>query len=111
MPIGDMWLKNITSSPASPNIQGAHGRADRADPRGRIDPKVIISHRMPLSEAAEGYELFDQKEALKVVLDPRAECLRRRGGEMLEGLMQDDYQLTLQHVLERMRGRAATARS
>jgi threonine dehydrogenase-like Zn-dependent dehydrogenase len=37
---------------------------------GRLDPKVIISHRMPLSDAAEGYALFDSKEALKVVLDP-----------------------------------------
>jgi hypothetical protein len=26
---------------------------------------------------------------------------------MLEGLMQDDYQLTLKHVLDRMRGPAA----
>jgi threonine dehydrogenase-like Zn-dependent dehydrogenase len=39
---------------------------------GRLDPKVIISHRLPLSEAAHGYELFDRKEALKVVLDPSA---------------------------------------
>ena len=37
---------------------------------GRIDPKVIISHRLPLSEAPEGYRLFDAKEAMKVVLDP-----------------------------------------
>jgi threonine dehydrogenase-like Zn-dependent dehydrogenase len=36
----------------------------------RIDPKVIISHRLPLSETPKGYELFDAKEALKVVLDP-----------------------------------------
>jgi threonine dehydrogenase-like Zn-dependent dehydrogenase len=39
---------------------------------GKLDPKVIISHRMPLSQAAEGYEMFEQKEALKVVLDPSA---------------------------------------
>jgi threonine dehydrogenase-like Zn-dependent dehydrogenase len=39
---------------------------------GRLDPKAIISHRMPLSEAAEGYRLFDSKEALKVVLEPHA---------------------------------------
>jgi threonine dehydrogenase-like Zn-dependent dehydrogenase len=30
----------------------------------------MISHRLPLSEAPKGYELFDSKEALKVVLDP-----------------------------------------
>jgi threonine dehydrogenase-like Zn-dependent dehydrogenase len=39
---------------------------------GRLDPKVMISHRLPLSEAPKGYELFDAKEALKVVLDPAA---------------------------------------
>jgi threonine dehydrogenase-like Zn-dependent dehydrogenase len=38
---------------------------------GRIDPKVIISHRMPLSDGPKGYELFDSKQALKVVLDPK----------------------------------------
>jgi threonine dehydrogenase-like Zn-dependent dehydrogenase len=37
---------------------------------GRIDPTVIISHRLPLSDAAEGYRLFDQREASKVVLIP-----------------------------------------
>jgi threonine dehydrogenase-like Zn-dependent dehydrogenase len=24
----------------------------------RIDPRVTVSHRMPLSEAAEGYQMF-----------------------------------------------------
>ncbi len=37
---------------------------------GRIDPTGVISHRLPLSEAVEGYRLFDQREATKVVLTP-----------------------------------------
>jgi threonine dehydrogenase-like Zn-dependent dehydrogenase len=39
---------------------------------GRLDPGVIISHRLPLSRAAEGYTLFDKKEddCRKVVLTP-----------------------------------------
>lgn len=37
---------------------------------GRIDPTRIISHRLPLSAASEGYRLFDQREAIKVVLQP-----------------------------------------
>ena len=41
---------------------------------GRIDPKVIISHRLPLSRRPKGYELFDSQEALKVVLDPKDQC-------------------------------------
>jgi threonine dehydrogenase-like Zn-dependent dehydrogenase len=36
----------------------------------KIDPKAIISHRLPLSQGPEGSELFDSKQALKVVLEP-----------------------------------------
>ncbi|MBL1099174.1 alcohol dehydrogenase family protein [Streptomyces coffeae] len=36
----------------------------------RIDPTFIISHRMPLSQAAEGFRLFDSGAAGKVVLIP-----------------------------------------
>lgn len=35
---------------------------------GRLDPTSIISHRLPLSQATEGYRLFDRGEATKVVL-------------------------------------------
>jgi threonine dehydrogenase-like Zn-dependent dehydrogenase len=37
---------------------------------GRLDPTAIISHRLPLTEGVEGYRLFDQREATKVVLVP-----------------------------------------
>jgi alcohol dehydrogenase len=37
---------------------------------GRIDPSPLISHRMPLEDAVEGYALFDRREATKVVLIP-----------------------------------------
>jgi threonine dehydrogenase-like Zn-dependent dehydrogenase len=37
---------------------------------GRIDPAPIISHRLPLEEAALGYELFDGRRATKVLLLP-----------------------------------------
>jgi threonine dehydrogenase-like Zn-dependent dehydrogenase len=37
---------------------------------GRIDPSPVISHRMPLEDAAEGYALFDRRQATKVVLLP-----------------------------------------
>jgi threonine dehydrogenase-like Zn-dependent dehydrogenase len=36
---------------------------------GRLDPTVLISHRLPLSEAARAYELFDEGVASKVVLE------------------------------------------
>jgi threonine dehydrogenase-like Zn-dependent dehydrogenase len=72
VPIGDMWLKNINIVAGVANIQGHMDELLELIRDGRIDPKAIISHRLPLDEAAKGYELFDSKEALKVVLDPHA---------------------------------------
>ncbi|MGZ5299752.1 MAG: zinc-binding dehydrogenase, partial [Actinomycetota bacterium] len=37
---------------------------------GRIVPSLLISHRLPLEDAAKGYALFDRREATKVVLVP-----------------------------------------
>jgi threonine dehydrogenase-like Zn-dependent dehydrogenase len=37
---------------------------------GSIDPRPIISHTLPLDDGARGYELFESREATKVVLKP-----------------------------------------
>jgi 2-desacetyl-2-hydroxyethyl bacteriochlorophyllide A dehydrogenase len=37
---------------------------------GRFAPQQVVSHRVPLEEAAEAYRLFDAREAVKVVLRP-----------------------------------------
>jgi alcohol dehydrogenase len=37
---------------------------------GAIDPRPLISHVLPLEEAVRGYELFDARQATKVVLKP-----------------------------------------
>ena len=37
---------------------------------GRLDPLPIVSHRLPLDEAARGYELLDTRQATKVLLEP-----------------------------------------
>jgi threonine dehydrogenase-like Zn-dependent dehydrogenase len=37
---------------------------------GRLDPLPLVSHRLPLDDAALGYELFDRREATKVLLAP-----------------------------------------
>ena len=54
MPIGEMWLKNITLFAGVANVQAHMDEVIELIRHGRLDPKVIISHRMPLSEAAEG---------------------------------------------------------
>jgi 2-desacetyl-2-hydroxyethyl bacteriochlorophyllide A dehydrogenase len=37
---------------------------------GRLDPALVVSHRLPLADAAEAYRMFDAREATKVVLVP-----------------------------------------
>jgi threonine dehydrogenase-like Zn-dependent dehydrogenase len=40
--------------------------------QGHIDPTFIITHRLPLEQAARGFEIFGNKEheCIKVVLKP-----------------------------------------
>jgi threonine dehydrogenase-like Zn-dependent dehydrogenase len=38
---------------------------------GRLHPERLVSHRLPLAEAAEGYRLFAERKATKVVLEVR----------------------------------------
>ena len=37
---------------------------------GKIDPTIVISHRLSLNDAVEGYDLFDKRQASKVILIP-----------------------------------------
>ena len=46
------------------------GPAMEAVQTGKIDPLPIISHVLPLAEAVRGYELFESRQATKVVLKP-----------------------------------------
>jgi threonine dehydrogenase-like Zn-dependent dehydrogenase len=40
--------------------------------QGQIDPSFVITHRLPLAEAARGYEMFLRKhdDCVKIVLTP-----------------------------------------
>lgn len=52
------------------NVVGVWDRALELISSGAAHPEQIISHRMQLADAVRGYELFERKEALKVVLTP-----------------------------------------
>ncbi|MGH2723880.1 MAG: alcohol dehydrogenase catalytic domain-containing protein [Actinomycetota bacterium] len=45
-------------------------RAMEAVREGEIDPLPIISHTLPLDDAPRGYEMFERREATKVLLKP-----------------------------------------
>jgi threonine dehydrogenase-like Zn-dependent dehydrogenase len=69
--LGLYWSRALTLRFAG--ITPVHswwGRAVTALERGGVDPTPIVSHHLPLEEAAGGYALFDGHEATKVVLHP-----------------------------------------
>jgi len=71
VPLGIYWSRMLAIRFAG--ICPVHAWWDRALEAvrsGAIDPLPIISHRMSLDDAAEGYRLFESRRATKVVLRP-----------------------------------------
>lgn len=69
-PYLQVWMKDLTYRAGWCNVQAYMGRLLDLIEAGRLDPAAIISHRMKLDEAVEAYELFDSRQATKVVLTP-----------------------------------------
>ncbi|HEY7836012.1 MAG TPA: alcohol dehydrogenase catalytic domain-containing protein [Solirubrobacteraceae bacterium] len=68
--MGLLWLKAIT-------LRGGHANVlAHVDPvlammsSGVLDPSPLVTHHMPLEEAAEAYAIYDRREALKIILTP-----------------------------------------
>jgi threonine dehydrogenase-like Zn-dependent dehydrogenase len=71
VPLGVYWSRmlDIRFSGICP-VHAWWERALDAVRSGAIDPRPIISHTLPLSEAVDGYRMFEAREATKVVLKP-----------------------------------------
>lgn len=70
-PLGEIWRRGITiQMGGSCNVQGHWSRVLQMVKQGVIDPTAIITHTLPLDEGVRGYELFESREALKVILKP-----------------------------------------
>ena len=69
---GDIFEKGITVRAGQTHVQKHMPDLLRFIDDGKLHPEVIISHRLPLEQAAEGYRMFDKKEdnCRKVVLRP-----------------------------------------
>lgn len=69
--MGRAWVRGLDLRFAGmANIQGHWRDALNAVRTNEIDPTALITHRLNLDQAEEGYELFESREALKVVLTP-----------------------------------------
>ena len=69
--LGTSWARGLTFrfaglTPVLPWWEQALAAVERRE----VDPTPLISHRLPLEEAPEGYRIFDRREATKVILHP-----------------------------------------
>lgn len=70
--IGDAFDKGLTLAMGQTHVQKFLPELLEFIEDGKLQPDIIISHRMKLADAAKGYEIFDKKEdnCRKVVLTP-----------------------------------------
>ncbi|MDQ4143069.1 MAG: alcohol dehydrogenase catalytic domain-containing protein [Actinomycetota bacterium] len=71
LPMGMVWIRGLDIRfSGMANVQAHWETALDAIDSGAVDPTILITHRLPLESAEEGYELFASREAMKVVLTP-----------------------------------------
>lgn len=68
--MGIVWIKALTLKTGHANV------IKHVDPvlerlsSGVLDPTSMVTHHMGLDEAADAYDIYDRREALKIVLRP-----------------------------------------
>jgi alcohol dehydrogenase len=69
-PMGLVWLKALTLRTGHANVIAHLDPVLERLSSGELDPGPLVSHRMSLDEAPDAYELYDRREALKILLAP-----------------------------------------
>ncbi|HWM62591.1 MAG TPA: alcohol dehydrogenase catalytic domain-containing protein [Solirubrobacterales bacterium] len=70
VPVGLAWLKGLTLRLGLANVIAHVDRVLALIEAGKLDPSPLVTHRMKLDEVAEAYRIYDNREALKIVLTP-----------------------------------------
>jgi 2-desacetyl-2-hydroxyethyl bacteriochlorophyllide A dehydrogenase len=70
VPLGLAWLKGLQLRLGLANVIAHVDRVLGLIDAGRLDPAPLVSHHMRLEQAEEAYRLYDNREALKIVLTP-----------------------------------------
>jgi 2-desacetyl-2-hydroxyethyl bacteriochlorophyllide A dehydrogenase len=70
VPLGLAWLKGLQLRLGLANVIAHVDRVLALMEAGKLDPGPLVTHHMPLDQAAEAYEIYDGREALKIVLTP-----------------------------------------
>ena len=71
-PVGSWMNRSLTMRAGQCHVQRYTRPLLERIERGEIDPSFVVTHRLPLDEAPQGYETFKNKEdnCVKVVLSP-----------------------------------------
>lgn len=72
IPLGSFMNRSITLKTGQTHVQRYLQPLLERVMNGEIDPSFVITHRLPLDEAAQGYDMFLRKkdDCVKVVLKP-----------------------------------------
>jgi 2-desacetyl-2-hydroxyethyl bacteriochlorophyllide A dehydrogenase len=68
--MGLIWIKALTLTSGHANVIKHLDRVLELLTEGKLDPAPLVTHHMKLDEAPEAYRVYDNKEALKIVLAP-----------------------------------------
>jgi len=68
--LGVLWIKAITLTSGHANVIKHLDRVLELISAGKLDPAPLVTHHMKLDEAPEAYRVYDNREALKIVLTP-----------------------------------------
>ncbi|MDQ3805738.1 MAG: glutathione-dependent formaldehyde dehydrogenase [Acidobacteriota bacterium] len=71
-PMGSFMNRSLTMKTGQCHVQRYWGGLLERIERGEIDPSFVITHRMRLDEAPQGFDIFSNKEddCIKIVLKP-----------------------------------------
>ncbi len=74
IPMGALMNKGLTIKTGQTHVHRYVPELLDLIRNNKIDPSFVVTHRIPLSQAAYGYEIFREKrdDCVKVVLDPAA---------------------------------------
>ena len=74
IPMGALMNKGLTIKTGQTHVHRYVPKLLDYVRQGKIDPSFVVTHRVPLSQAVQAYDLFREKRdgCIKVVLDPAA---------------------------------------
>jgi 2-desacetyl-2-hydroxyethyl bacteriochlorophyllide A dehydrogenase len=68
--MGVVWIKALALKTGHANVIAHVDRVLGMLASGSLDPAPLVTHHMPLDDAAEAFDVYDRREALKIVLRP-----------------------------------------